>query len=445
MTELQALVRKPVHSTVYLFATLAIGVAAVYEPAASVIAMAVLLLLVLTLRNPEAVSHVVLLSTAISVNYIVDANVLGIELLSVYKLGILVLLIPCMLQYGLRFKLGYPLAALLAMLLMTFTVSDWFPRLTAGIALKAYIGLAIPFVFLLIRWNAETAKRHIRLICLLPLVSVVVGALLQAAHLYSLLDVEFTGAVRVQGANIAPHLAMLAFLGITVALLELKRDPGFSRFAYATLAVNFAILVATGTRGPLLAMLLLAGYTFFDMSKQYIKGKVMLIVPLFCTVVLLAAATYASWDNMMKRSFERDTGTGIDLSGRTEAWAYFLRGAADSPVTGRGLGAVTVANDGSLYEGFVVPHNEYIRFFFDGGYIGAGLFFLSLLAVFGAVYRVLPARIRKPYVLFLAGFFAYSFTDNTLSTVQFIIPFCWYLNGLHLLSQKERAAEGVVP
>lgn len=445
MTHLPAIVKKPVHYSAYLCMAMLIGVAAVYAPLPSVFAMIVLLMLAVTLHKPETISYPVLLSTAISINYIFDVHVLGIEMLSLYKLAILIALVPCMMRSGLRMKFAYPIAALIAMLFLTFFFSAWHPKMTASLALKSFIGLALPFVFLLIRWKAETARRHIRIICLLPLVSVVAGAILQAVHLYSFLDVEFTGAVRVQGANIAPHLAMLAFIGIAVALIEMKREPGKERFYYATLAANFAILIATGTRGPILAIAAMVVYYFYDIVKQYVKGKVMLVIPLVCAASLIAAATYVQWDNLQKRSFERHTDTAVDLSGRAEAWAYFLDGVKDSPLAGRGLGSVTVANDGSLYKGFVVPHNEYIRFYYDAGYIGSGLLFLSLLIVFVIIYRALAPSIRLYYVAFLFAFFLYSFSDNTLSTVQFIIPFCWYLNGLYVLSTTKPHKEEVIP
>ncbi|WP_261807790.1 O-antigen ligase [Paenibacillus sp. N3.4] len=296
----------------------------------------------------------------------------------------------------------------------------------------------------MIKWKRETAQRHIRIICLLPLISVGTGIILQLVHVYAFLNVEFTGAVRVQGANIAPHLAMLAFLGITIALIETKRNPASVKFYYATLAANFAVLIATGTRGPILAMLAMAAYYFYDMVKQYMQGKLMLIIPLVCSLTLIGAAVYVQWDNMTKRSFERETGTGIDLSGRTEAWSYFLNDVKDSPLAGRGLGAVTVANDGSLYAGFVVPHNEYIRFYYDAGYIGCMLLFLSLLIVFVSIYKVVPRRIKVYYAAFILAFFMYSFSDNTLSTVQFIIPFCWYLNCLYVLSTTNSKKEEVI-
>ncbi|MNE28147.1 O-Antigen ligase [compost metagenome] len=270
---------------------------------------------------------------------------------------------------------------------------------------------------------------------MLPLVSVMAGVLLQVAHMHAFLDIEFTGAVRIQGANIPAHLAMLAFMGVGISFIEIKRSPQHIRYFYIMLALNFLILIGTGTRGPILALVLMILYYFYDISRQYLKGKTQYLIPLMCSVMLIFSAVYLQLDNIKKRSFERTTETGVDLSGRAEAWEYFLNKAADSPWSGRGLGAVTVANDGTLYKGFVVPHNEYIRFYFDGGYIGAILLLLSLLALFLLVYRALAPPVKPYYLLFIAAFLIYSFSDNTLSTVQSIIPFCWYLNCLYRSSQ----------
>lgn len=419
-----------------LAAALVFGATVSFQPAAAAALAGIILALGVSLSRPEALASFALLTTAVSVNFLYDGSLFGIEILSLYKLAMLAMLVPGMLVYGLRFKLSPPLWAMAALLLISFGGSVWLPEMSASIAVKAFIGLSLPFFVLLIDWRKEVAERHTVLICMLPAVSVAAGALLHAAGVHSMLDVEFTGAVRLQGANIPPHLAMLAFLGIAVCFLEIKRRPHQALLFYGLLAVNFAILVGTGTRGPLLALAPIGAYYFFDILRQYVKGKAVYFIPLIGSVAVIGAAAYMQWDNFMKRSFERQTDTGIDLSGRTEAWQFFLGKAADSPWFGRGLGSSTVANDGRLYHGFVVPHNEYIRFYYDGGYIGVALLILSLLIVFAKVYRKLQREVKPYYVMLIAGFLIYSFSDNTLSTVQFIIPFCWYLNGLYRASTQ---------
>ncbi|WP_150265344.1 O-antigen ligase family protein [Paenibacillus tepidiphilus] len=424
------------YGMLYLLSALFLGAAVIFQPVIAVAMVLLILLLVVSISRPELISYFVLLTTAISINFLYSGSMFGVEILSLYKLVILMLLVPCILVNGLKFKLSPPLWAMVGLVFITFAFSIWLPEMSASIAIKAFIGLSLPFVFLLINWKKEVAEKQIRIIALLPLVSVLAGIVMQAAHLHSFLAVEFTGAVRVQGANIPAHLAMLAFMGVAISFIEIKRSPQHIRFFYTMLAVNFLILLGTGTRGPMLALVLMVLYYFYDISRQYLKGKSLYLIPLLGSAILLGAAVYLQMDNLMKRSFERTTDTAVDLSGRSEAWEYFLNKAEGSPLAGRGLGAVTVANDGSLYKGFVVPHNEYIRFYFDGGYIGAVLLFISLIAVFVLVYKVLAPPAKPYYLLFIAAFLIYSFSDNTLSTVQSIIPFCWYLNCLYRSSQR---------
>ncbi|ANS73295.1 polysaccharide polymerase [Paenibacillus yonginensis] len=420
---------------IVLLSALLLGGAVIYQPGACAALAVLVLLLAFTIRHPHRISYLVLLSTALSVDYLYSGSLFGIEILSLYKLAILALLVPCILIYGISLKFIYPVLALFALLVITFFFSTWLPQLTASIAIKSFIGLSLPFVFLLIKWRKEVAERQMKIICLLPIVSVGVGAVLQLLHLHELLDVEFTGAVRLQGANIPPHLAMLSFLGTAVPFVELKRGGANPKFLYTVMAVNFGILIATGTRGPILALVFLALYYFYDLAREYLKGKVQLIIPLLGGMAVIIAAAALQWDNMKKRSFERSTDDAVDLSGRSEAWAYFLKQVDGHTLAGRGLGSVTVANDGTLFEGFVVPHNEYIRFYVDTGYTGAVLLFLSLFIIFWKIYKVLPSAVKPYYLGLILAFLIYSFSDNTLSTVQFIIPFCWYLNGLYRYSR----------
>jgi teichuronic acid biosynthesis protein TuaE len=423
------------YGMLYLILALFFGTTVIYQPMIAIVAVLLIILLGISIARPQLISYFVLLTTAISINFLYDGSLFGIEILSLYKMAIIALLVPCMLVNGLRFRLSHPIWAMVMLLFITFGASIWLPQMTSSIAVKAFIGLAIPFTLLLINWKKEVAERQIRIICLLPLVSIVVGLLLQVAHIHPFLNVEFTGAVRIQGANIPPHLAMLAFMGVAIPFIEVKRNPRDARYFYILLVLNFFILIGTGTRGPMLALVLMILYYFNDILRQYLKGKTLLLIPLMGSFFLIIVAVYWQLDNLRKRSFERTTETAVDLSGRSEAWEYFLNKAAGSPWSGRGLGSVTVANDGTLYKGFVVPHNEYIRFYFDGGYIGSILLLLSLLAVFYLVYRALAPPVKAYYLLFIAGFLIYSFSDNTLSTVQSIIPFCWYLNCLYRSSQ----------
>ncbi len=417
----------------YALVAAAIGISITYEPLFAAIAVIGTAVLLLSVLSPERISYVFLVLAAISIQYLNEAEVMGMDLLSLHKLGILLLFIPAAMRYGINVKHTVPVVAFAVMLGSTYFLADMPPVLGTIDPIIAFIGLSSPFMLLVVRWPKHVAAMQVNIICLLPLVSVVVGILLEIGGIHSLFDREFTGAIRLAGANIPPHLAFLAFMAFMVSIIEAKRRPDKLVYYYMMMSVNFLILLLTGTRGALVSAILMIFIYVYDLSKQFLKGKTALIIPLFGFAVVLATSVWLQLDNLKKRSFEHSTEAGVDLSGRLEAWDFFLKGAEASPWFGKGLGAALVANDGSLFEGFVVPHNEYIRFYYDGGIIGAVLLFASILYLFRKVYRASAKELRLYVAALMIGFLIYSISDNTLSTLQFILPFCIYLNASSIL------------
>jgi teichuronic acid biosynthesis protein TuaE len=426
-----------------IVAAFVIGLAIAGEPVLAAAGIIGVILFLFSAMSPERMSYVILITSVISIQYVVEIELAGMDMQSLYKIGILLISLPAIIRYGVYRRMSVPILAFMIMVPLTYLFADMHPLLTMSAPVKAFIGLASPFVLLMIRWPRHVIERHIRLLCLLPLVSVVFGFMFDITGIQPLFLPEFTGVLRLQGANIPAHLAFLAFIGFVVSMIEIKRSPHHMVFSYTMMVLNFMILILTGTRGPLIAALAIILIFVFDLFKQFLKGKIALILPLVGFVAILMGSIYLQLDNMKKRSFERETDSIIDLSGRSEAWTYFIDGVKDSPWFGRGLGAVLVGNDGSLYEGFVVPHNEYIRFYFDGGIVGVTLVFASLLFVFVALYRRLTPGIKLFYIAFIIGTLVYSISDNTLSTVQFILPFCVYLNAIsHMPHRTHPAKQG---
>lgn len=420
-----------------IIAALVIGLAIAGEPVLAAAGVIGVTLFLFSAMSPERMSYVILITSVISFQFFVEIDLAGMDMQSLYKIGILAISIPAVMRYGVYRRLMVPILAFMALVPLTYLFADLHPLLTMSAPVKAFIGIASPFILLIIRWPRKVAEMHIRLLCFLPLVSVAFGVMLEVSGVQPLFMPEFTGVLRLQGANIPAHLAFLAFIGFSVSVIEVKRNPQRMIFYYVMMAVNFLIMLLTGTRGAIIAALAIVLVFAFDLIKQFLKGKTALFLPLVGFIAILVVSVYLQVDNIKKRSFERETESVIDLSGRSEAWTFFMDGVKDSPWFGRGLGAVLVGNDGSLYEGFVVPHNEYIRFYFDGGIVGVTLVFAALLFVFITLYRRLTPGIKLFYVAFILGTLIYSISDNTLSTVQFILPFCVYLNAIGNMSQRD--------
>lgn len=430
--------RRPIYLLLAMMLAGLVGAAAVYEPKLTAAAMAGFFLIIMGFLHPERMSLVLMVSTVVSYQVIYDFSVYGLDLQTANKLLILLLAVPAMIRFGWRLRRALPILAFAFLLLSSLLLAELHPELSMQASVQAFIGLSAPFLLLLIRWDPVTAHRQLRLITFLPLISIAAGGILQLLGQHQLAVTEFNGAFRLQGASIPAHLAFLAFVALMTAMVEWRRNANRTLLFYMMIAINMLILLLTGTRGPLLAAIPMVLVFLFDLSKQYIKGRTVLLIPLFGFLAVLSVSFLLLFDNLMKRSFGRHSELGVDLSGREEAWRFFLDGVGESIWFGRGLGAVLYANDGSLYQGFAVPHNEYIRFYYDGGWVGVVLLSLSLAAVFIQVFRRVPQAVRAYITALLIGFMLYSFTDNTLSTLQFIVPFCFFLGAIAAVQQVER-------
>ncbi|HRZ95877.1 MAG TPA: O-antigen ligase family protein [Candidatus Moranbacteria bacterium] len=83
------------------------------------------------------------------------------------------------------------------------------------------------------------------------------------------------------------------------------------------------------------------------------------------------------------------------MYGRREIWDMALFAAKKSPIFGYGIGTFenTIRNVQGKESGNVYPHNDFIRFFLEGGILGIVLYFLYML---GAIYYSVKSYIRYP-------------------------------------------------
>jgi hypothetical protein len=96
------------YGMLYLMSALFLGAAVIYQPVIAVAIVLLIMLLVVSISRPELISYFVLLTTAISINFLYPGSMFGVEILSLYKLVILMLLVPCILVNGLKFRLCGP-------------------------------------------------------------------------------------------------------------------------------------------------------------------------------------------------------------------------------------------------------------------------------------------------------------------------------------------------
>lgn len=346
---------------------------------------------------------------------------------TVFKAGMLTLLGLLAARVGVRVR--WPVGLLLVAFTVALAVS--LSRIVPGIAvdpalaLKAFAGYCLTLAALLIRWRREHLPALLQVLVALPLLSGVLGVLLQVAGQW-----QAVADGRLGGALIGPHLAMLSVAAASAALTGLVVLQQ-ARWA-AWLLLDSGLTFLTLTRGAMLAsallLLVLAVWTVtarHTAHRPALKaGRRVLLAAIVAAAAMLPLILARNEGNAYEGSF--------NTSGREQAWPFYLSLSEDSPLFGRGLGYASVAN--ALLRPFGVqaefqsPHNEYIHLWVDGGLLLAVPFFVGLVALAAAAGRAC----RQPLLLLglLAATLLYSFVDNTFSTPQYAIPFGLLLAGL---------------
>ncbi|WBO93068.1 O-antigen ligase family protein (plasmid) [Bacillus tropicus] len=392
-----------------------------------------ILITLFVIKNPDRYGYFILFMAAFSIQYIFPIFLGPLDMASLYKVLLLSCVFLSIIRFGLMVNQIYVLLSFFIVLVNSFLFSSLPSSLSYIDTIKAFVGLVAPWALLLIKWPLHICRMNLKLICSLPIISSIVGILLTLSGIYSFYFYEYTGVVRFQGSSIPAHLAMLSYIGFMVSLIEAKRNKGIY---YLFSIINFLILLSTGTRGPLLASIIIIFVYLLDNVKAFISGKIQYLFYLIIFTSVIFILFILKKDSFLARTKQQGEGA-FNLSGREEAWQYFLHKAHDSSIFGKGLGSILQANDGSIFAGFVVPHNEYIRFYYEMGYVGTILIFLTFFYLFRVIYNVIDKKIKLYYVAFIIGVLIYSFSDNIFSTVQFTVPFCWYLSTIYSISKQQ--------
>jgi teichuronic acid biosynthesis protein TuaE len=282
-----------------------------------------------------------------------------------------------------------------------------------------------------VRWRWDPDVSYLRVLACLPIADVLLGVGLQAAGLHQVWDTStgFDTSTRLAGASIADILALTSFIACVTASICYRLTRW--RFAPVLVVANAAILALTISRGASIALAIAMLYPAlrFAFSRgstvrtpQWLRISALAVA----VVIALAVAVPALESRNSNGIYYPGSGTVYNsTSGRLQAWAEFYAIAKQSPLFGHGLGAGPITK--VPQQGFLAQHNEYLRLFLEGGYIGGGLVLLAIVIAIATCIARSPPAIRLDLVSLVAGFAVLSYTDNTLTSVSLAIPFCLLL------------------
>jgi teichuronic acid biosynthesis protein TuaE len=376
-------------------------------------------------RAPTSLLAVALLLLAYTPEYLnANSGVLGRPELQ--KAALYACLAPLVLLRGTNPRLLLPLVAYLVAAALTALVGDLSPDLSLGQILSTFATLNIGWLALAVNWRWDRDFRYLKAVAFVPAFSVVLGLFLDVAGVHPMFASETTDTVqRLQGASIPAQLALTSFMACVAAYICYRESSW--RLAPWLVGVNAAIVVATVSRGAMIALAIVLlvpalRFAFEPLARRPRAAAARIVVLLIiaggaAAVILPAVAARNDIGYYVP-------GQGIirdETSGRGEAWKEFYAIAKESPWFGHGLGSGPITK--IQQEGFLAQHNEYLRFFLEDGYIGGGLVLVAIVATCAIAIRRAPPRLRLDLTLTAVAVALFSITDNTLTSVNCMLPF----------------------
>lgn len=340
------------------------------------------------------------------------------------------------LRYGLRWFAFLPVGAYGAALLITLWNPAGYAVAPLQQSLRSIYTFAVPWLLLSIAWPRVEAAWRVRVLtvlALLPSLSVILGGLLHVAGIRRVItDSSSAGASavgRLSGAMIPPELAMVCVVA-TMAALYLVLSKQVAWMTSISL-VNIGIAAGTVTRGALIALTVVLIGFFLAIPlrlrgrfREYASVRALVIVSVLLPMAFLVGPA------ILARS-----SAGDGSSGRLDAWQRYLGLLGESPIWGLGVGAAdTIIIKRGAFE---APHNEYLRFALDMGWLGAAFLFGSVVLVYTLVlWRA--GRLEKYFSWFcFAALALYAFTDNAVSTPAFTLLFAIFVGVLGAGTQEQ--------
>jgi teichuronic acid biosynthesis protein TuaE len=307
-------------------------------------------------------------------------------------------------QHGVRKSINWPILALAAVLALNLVLSDLEPRVGLGLMVEGFAVLALPWTFTQVVLAPGSRRGLALVIACLPLLSVALGALLQAAGMPPFYTHRLQGAT-----GNAAVFAVLAFTGFMVAMHEATR-PG-QRYLSLLAAINLALVVLSGTRMAILAsgLFLVVYVALSGLRAPWRQRRAELL--LGGAVVVAALAWY--WPTLSWRLYSVKQGS-LRLSNRDAIWSFYYDQFLQSPLFGRGLGAGFVAAAGRLDIVLPTPHNEYLHLLVVGGAVGFIACMAAIALWFHQLFKLASSDDRRLLIALLPALAAYAVTENVL-------------------------------
>lgn len=345
--------------------------------------------------------------------------------LFINKFLILFSILICIFKYGMKRTTKIPLG-LLGILFCINLIVVFSSETTAYSFIDfitAFSTLSIGVLMFYIKWNENDVIKGLKVLSYLAIINVAIGILMKGFFLSS--------DLRIVSAGMTSHLVFYSSIGMYAAAVLVER---FGKKKYGKfIIINLIITFLSQMRGGTIFSLILFIPIIIPHIKK-LKKKTLVYSVLFSPIIIFIG--YLMFGRMISRTLNigADYGVGfLNTSSRFYVWQETLKLSQGNRSMGLGIGYIKTLDEFFTRLGFLSPHNEYIKFFVEGGYIGLGILLICFIIIFSIVYKNnCFGKSRKGMVrAVIIGFMFYSFTDNTISAIEFWAPFSLCLSLLY--------------
>lgn len=232
------------------------------------------------------------------------------------------------------------------------------------------------------------------------------------------------GFVRVFGSNYLGlgRIAGLALI-ISYAYFLFWARSSFAKLIAVALAGLFLwVLLVGGARGPFIAAIFSASIPIFFAMHISLKRRVIKIERFagLITIIIIAAIVLFAFfyqtgqmtQTMYRLQVLASDGMGDSVEARIQHYAHAMEVWGQAPLTGNGIGAWPILNDGVDSRGY--PHNVFLEVLVELGLVGLILF--SMLIVYALTFlKPLKAAGAQPLKILLLMLIMYTFLNSMVS------------------------------
>lgn len=181
-----------------------------------------------------------------------------------------------------------------------------------------------------------------------------------------------------------------------------RRQVGFRSLVILAVGLYqvFTLSISTAQVGVVLTLAAFLVFRIFPRVQRVFSMWRIAWVGVLASVAVVVFRFQAVLADFLEWAF----GKGDTLTGRTTLWDIGVPIVMESPVLGHGVNdrfGAFILLDGTLWQG----HNQYLQLLYDGGFVGAALFLLVLLASARPFDAVDEPAIKAPV---LAAFLAFA-------------------------------------